>query len=71
MFTIRVNTCTKGQDGSSMAAPAFAARAPLRKVGPRLTVTLANLTHKMIIYQILLPIMERNGAERIFSFMGI
>ena len=54
-----------------MAAPAFAARAPLRKVGPRLTVTLANLTHKMIIYPILLPIMERNGAERIFSFMGI
>ena len=36
-------TWTRGQDGSSITAPAFAARAPLRKVGPRLTVTLANL----------------------------
>ena len=34
---------TRGQEGSSITAPAFAARAPLRNVGPRLTVTLANL----------------------------
>ena len=34
---------TRGQEGSSITAPAFAARAPLRNVGPKLTVTLANL----------------------------
>ena len=37
-------TCTSGQLGSSMTAPALAASAPLRKVGPRFTVTEANLS---------------------------
>ena len=41
--SIKYLTWTRGQEGSSITAPAFAARAPLRKVGPRLTVTLANL----------------------------
>ena len=36
-------TWTRGHDGSWMWASAFAARAPLRKVGPRLTVMLENL----------------------------
>ena len=36
-------TWTSGQLGSSMTAPALAASAPLRKVGPRFTVTEANL----------------------------
>ena len=36
-------TWTRGQLGSSMTAPALAASAPLRKVGPRFTVTEANL----------------------------
>ena len=44
-------TWTRGQDGSSITAPAFAARAPLRKVGPRLMVTLANLGEwSLVIY---------------------
>ena len=40
-------TWTKGQDGSSRTASELAARAPLRKVGPRFTVILANL-HKRV-----------------------
>ena len=36
-------TWTRGQEGSWMCASAFAARAPLRKVGPRFTVMLENL----------------------------
>ena len=36
-------TWTRGHDGSWIWASAFAARAPLRKVGPRLTVMLENL----------------------------
>ena len=42
-------TCTSGQLGSSMTAPALAASAPLRKVGPRFTVTEANLSIQSVI----------------------
>ena len=41
--TYHLLTCTRGHDGSSMTVSAFAAKAPLRNVGPRFTVTLANL----------------------------
>ena len=41
-------TCTMGQEGSWTWSSRFAARAPLRKVGPRLIVMLANLNIKMI-----------------------
>ena len=49
-------TWTRGQDGSSMTAPALAAKAPLRKVGPRFTVTLANLLRVFKDYIIFLGI---------------
>ena len=39
-------TCTRGQEGSWTWSSRFAARAPLRNVGPRLIVMLANLIKK-------------------------
>ena len=39
-------TCTRGQEGSWTWSSRFAARAPLRNVGPRLIVMLANLMKK-------------------------
>ena len=50
-------TWTSGQLGSSMTAPALAASAPLRKVGPRFTVTEANLHMQSVINP------EKNGKE--------
>ena len=50
-------TWTSGQLGSSMTAPALAASAPLRKVGPRFTVTEANLSIQSVINP------EKNGKE--------
>ena len=45
---IIILTCTMGQEGSWTWSSRFAAKAPLRKVGPRLIVMLANLWIKMV-----------------------
>ena len=45
---IIILTCTMGQEGSWTWSSRFAAKAPLRKVGPRLIVMLANLRIKTV-----------------------
>ncbi len=47
-------TCIRGQEGLLRCISEFAARAPLRKVGPKLIVMLENLKEKKNLILILI-----------------